>query len=199
MKFWSSKASPLRLALYLGLVPLWFEVIRQSVKRWGWDRVLQEGQLVEYSQTGLLVLICGGSVVLAILRPAFRPAYSVLAALAFLSLIREFNNSELYGVFFRRGWVGWVFGLSVLTLLVASFRGALWRNVVEIMPRPSVVLFLLGFAVAVGWAQVLAQEELWDRRDDRLIEEALELAGYFLILCGVAEEAWASRKADSAD
>ena len=177
----------LRFALYLLWVATLFQGVVFFVRRLDWEKVIPENHLVELAQIGFLFLTFCNLLALAIRYPGTRGLYVFLSCLAGMATIRECDYTSWYEHLI--GWQEWVVGLSLLAIVIISFRRVFVQQVGAFLRRPSVIVFVLGFMLIAAWAQVLARKELFtDPRVDRLVEEVLELAGYFLILMGVIEE-----------
>jgi hypothetical protein len=177
----------LRFALYLLWVAALFQGVVFFVRRLGWERIIPENHLIELAQIGFLFLTFCNLVALAIRYPRTRGLYVFLSCLTGMAIIRECDYTSWYEHLI--GWQEWVVGLSLLAVVIISFRRVFVQQVRAFLRRPSVIVFVLGFMLIVTWAQVLGQRELFtDSRVDRLVEELLELAGYFLIFMGVIEE-----------
>lgn len=158
------------------------------ISKYSYAAIVPESHGLEFIQMGVLVLAAMGFMVLAVRKPEARDLYILLMTLALFAVLRENNNTEIYQKLLPKKWVKWVLALAVLGVLAATLRRQLFAEIRAFMLRRSILLFIAGAVVVIAWAQVLSSERIWENQADRLVEEALELAGYFLILCGVIEE-----------
>jgi Tfp pilus assembly protein PilF len=179
---------PLRFGFYLVAVALFFQLAMSLIHSRGWEAVAKEGGLLERAQVLLLVGSALGLLVLARRDNASRGLHVVLASFIGFAFIREFNNHTFYMEILPRSWMKSLVACSFAAIILHRYRSTLWPACVRLLQRQSFILYLLGFALVVLWAQVIAQEELLNNRQDRLLEEVLEVAGYFLIFFAVIEE-----------
>ncbi|HYE31128.1 MAG TPA: hypothetical protein VEH27_06865 [Methylomirabilota bacterium] len=177
---------PLRLAIYAGSVGLVFETILGMVKARGWEFVALEHGYIESCQTTLIALTSALLIHLARVSKALRPIFAVLAFLSAAAVFREFNNTEWYQAMLPPT-VKCIIGAALVAGLIYRVREGFFASLNRFLRQPAAFLFVFGFMVVTVWAQTLARKELFPFRQDRLLEEALELAGYTLILCGIVE------------
>ncbi|MEW6158586.1 MAG: hypothetical protein AB1813_14230 [Verrucomicrobiota bacterium] len=180
----------LRLSLYLLSVALSFQVIVSLIGEYGWENVVLEGRFLEWFQVAVIAALWLGLLHLAWRFPSDQGLYLCLAALTGFALVREFNNSALYMTLLPRSWMKSTVAVLILSWIVTRYRAGLQESARRLVRRSAFVMFVLGAFLVLVWAQVLAQRELWNTMYDRLMEETLELAGYFLLLGGVLEEHW---------
>lgn len=178
----------IRFACYFGLVAGIFQGLVILIPQYSYAAVVPESHGLEFTQMGILALAAIGFVVLAVRKPEARDLYILLMTLALFGVLRENNNTEIYQRILHQKWMKWVLALGVLGLLATTMRRQLFVEIRALLLRRSILLFIAGAIVVTAWAQVLSSDRIWENQADRLVEEALELAGYFLILCGVVEE-----------
>jgi hypothetical protein len=189
----SAAAFALRFGIYIGCTAAMFQGLVLLIPTMTREAVVPDGNLLENFQVACLGAGFVCFVVMMIRSPVARGLHLVLASLLVLAAIREQNNTPFYQEVLGAVWMRWVGGLVLLAVLGIALRRDIVAEVRSFVHRRSFLLFLLGGGIIVGWAQVLSQGAIWSSEADRLVEEALEAAGYFFILCGVFEEALAMR------
>jgi len=190
---------PVRLLVYLVLIGLALMAEVRLVLNLGFRKVLLENAVVEWVSVGLCALTVLVFVLVVVADRQRRGLAVVLAILAGAACVREMDflltsclSESVYHL---------LFGLVLLIALVLAVvrRRSILQEGKSLLERPSFVLLLFGFAMVTFWAQVLGQRELWGYFTKvygpidadgvkRMVEESLELIGYFLIFFGAVEE-----------
>ncbi len=179
--------------IYAIIVALQFHLLNVLVTKKGWDFVVPEGSYMEVSQILFQGLTLAGLLTLAIRDNMRRRFFLFLSVLIGVAMVREFNNHPLYPMILP-GYKA-IVGLALIAPFFLWDRRALAMQLRTQMGQGSFVLYFIGFAFVVLWAQTLAQRPLLlESKSDRAVEEALELAGYMLMFCGVLEDAISSRR-----
>jgi len=186
-----------RLLAYTGGVGLLGGALNLYARHGDLQSFMDERSLIEYGQQSLLAVAMGVLFLRAWGAAAPRRLVCVLAGLlAALALVREHNNQlERF-----EPWLGW----KALALVLLGAGGIIaWRGRRQLGPaimhfarEQAFVLLWAGFATIL-YAQMFGHggflEPLFGdhyiRAYKRVIEEGLELFGYFLIFCGSLEMA----------
>ena len=178
----------LRHIFYFGIPVLFFAVVNLLAEATFVREIVEEKGFVEVLQT--LLAVTSVVLLLGYARsfPGQRAFLGLAALLGGLAVIREENNSDWYRqVFFMNGSSA-LFGAMVLGTFCFVQRKGIFKQIWQAVAWPSFLFLLGGGIIVIGWAQTLAQQALFiERLDDRVVEECLETAGYFFILCGVIE------------
>lgn len=155
----------------------------------------KEGHWLEGIHQGLLAATVGVAVIGAVLRPAWRRVFVVLALLGLLGSVRELND------FFRTALpgLGWkVPGIAVLVVLtgfVVRTRRQLGRELVRFIRTDAFGMLWGGLIITALMAQQIGHGEFLQPLlgDDyqpvykRVIEEVIEAFGYLMIALGTLQ------------
>ncbi|MEW6357470.1 MAG: hypothetical protein AB1696_14160 [Planctomycetota bacterium] len=189
---------PARLLVYLILISAYLTLEVRLVLGCGFQKVLIENTVVEWISVGLCLLTVLAFVLVSVADQGRRSISLVLALLAAAACVREmdfFLANQL-----SEGGYHIVLAIALLIALIFATlrRRSVWQEGKDLLVRPAFVLLLLGTVVVVSWAQILGQRELWgyfarvypiDANGVKcMVEESLELIGYFLIFFGAVEE-----------
>jgi hypothetical protein len=188
----SQRAFSLRVAGYVGVVAVCFEVMALAVATRGWEWTLRDARALETVQAALLGTIVLGASGLAARVPRSRGLYGLIACAALFMLVRELDFTRAYAAV--PSSVRIAVAAAIATAVAVADRRNLPRAVLTLLDRPPALLFIVGAAMAICWAQLLGQPPLWRAiyadygPGRRVAEEGLELAGYLFLVFGLVEE-----------
>lgn len=159
------------------------------------QQFFMEGHGLEGIHQGLLAAVVGLSVIGAILRPAWRSIFIVLALLGLLGSIRELNNflsDALPGL-------GWQAPAGLVLIALAGFtmrsRQRLGQELTTFLRTDALAMLWAGLVITALMAQQIGHGEFLEPLlgDDyrpaykRVIEEVIESFGYLMITLGTLQ------------
>ena len=154
-----------------------------------------EASLTEYAQEFLLLLIIAISVYSILKYRLYRTIHLSLAAVAAVSLIREFNNFA-YTYLFPYAWqVGVLLVLiPFLIFLYQNFRQAK-QEFISVNNSYAFAILLMGLLVLHVFSRLYGLHLIWENLMGeqflyavvRASEESIELLGYSIFFIGVVE------------
>jgi hypothetical protein len=189
----SSMPIVLRFTLYT-LVIFSFTASAPLIIQYGGIIVFKENGPIEWLQFGLLVgtsaIFLAGSFVV----PVFRQLFLLLASVSAFGVVRELDVllDDMIP------WIGWKIGLVIVLYAVGLAyvnRGILKRQTTRFISSRAFAMLWAGFVVTIPIAQLLGhgiflQLVMGDdyvRHYKRVIEESVELVGYFMLFVGSVE------------
>ncbi|MDJ0522654.1 MAG: hypothetical protein QNJ90_11355 [Planctomycetota bacterium] len=201
----SPVAALVRVAVYAGGLFLLGNVVLLWIPAEHADDIWFEHRRVEQVQIGMLVLMFGLLIETARSRPSTRPLSVLLAGLAVAAIAREHNN------WFKDNigsgvWQAVVAVVLVLTALTARRLGGDTRTALAHLTASPAFGWLASGAVVFLFGQVLDERPIWallvgepvPYSAQRMAEESMETAAYWLIACGLLEWRLSVRTRDRA-
>ncbi|MDT0634478.1 hypothetical protein [Spectribacter hydrogenoxidans] len=159
------------------------------------QQFFMEGHGLEGIHQGLLAAVVGLSVIGAILRPAWRSIFVVLALLGLLGSIRELNNflSDALPILGWQGPAGLV--LIALAGYTIGSRRRLGQELTTFLRSDALAMLWAGLVITALMAQQIGHGEFLQPLlgDDyqpvykRVIEEVIEAFGYLMIALGTLQ------------
>ena len=166
-----------------------------------------ESSIIEVAQEGLLVLMIGISFYCAKQYVPYHRLNVLLGAIAFVSLIREFNNF-LGEHLFPHAWTVLVFVVLVPTTYYCwrNYQG-LHRDIEQIAGSYAFGILLSGGLVLHVFSRLYGLNTLWmdvmgsdyQRVFARISEESIELLAYTMVFVGICEIAFLTVSASSGE
>jgi hypothetical protein len=166
-------------------------------------QLLKENAIIEWTQAGVLALICVAG--LGAFRRGEPAIHRVLVLLAAFAIARELD-SVLEDFLFHRAHHIFMAG-AFLAIVAIAWRGreGMVAELPGFLSRPGFFFMFFGGILVVLYAQILGQRDLWRllapldvSTAKRFVEEGLELLGYVNIAIGCIEERFFSGKAGGA-
>lgn len=155
---------------------------------------LPENSFIEWWEEIQLLIIIITLVVAGTKHKNKRSLISLLAGMASMGLIREYNNF-LNDHLFHGAWSAGVLIVGCITAwLVYKERATLSEAIYDFVERPSYGMILAGFLTSFVFSRMLGIPWLWKtilnknyvRIAERIAEESVELLGYSFIAFGMA-------------
>lgn len=187
-------STALRFALYALLGGLFTEGLVRGASEGWFEAVGAEGGPIEYAHYAL----CGSSALLfasASRKSSFRDVFSLVAFGAALGVIRE-ADSFLDDALFQGAYkIPAAFVGAIALVRAYHSRATIGGQIARWVTTPAFALTASGVFVVLVYAQIVGQKELWQtlmggsylRPVKDVVEEIMELLGYFLIFFGAIE------------